>query len=346
MSETPITFEYIRAEGKAGRIQSRLMAVVAGGERERVYLPPLMKHATAAVECKPSWTPSTPIPDQALSIRVQLYGMDTHGKLYTQRQLVALNTFCDLISEVRCKIAKNVSGDSTKCEVKHGNGISYSESVSVYLSFAVDKSSDYWSSLCLWLNQAKNEIVGKTFGRQALPMMWDYAEANPFCGAGGDIVPQLEYVAKFLDRCAVLNAWNGFATQDDAQTQGISDGKFVSTDPPYYDNIGYADLSDFFYVWMRRALQPVFPVLLATIAVPKAEELIASPHRHGSRAKAEDFFLEGMKDAMKRLATQAHPSSPITIYYAFKHQKRKAIWEHPQRDGLPFLKRCMQQVFS
>lgn len=321
MSNTPISFEYIRSEGKAGRISSRLMAVVAAGDRERVYFAPIATHEETALAAEPNWIPSTPIPDQALSIRVQLYGMDTHGKLYTNRQLVALNTFCDLIEEVRHVVAQDTANLGDAGRVATDQVVSYSSAVSVYLSFAVDKSSDYWSSLCLWLNQAKNEIVGKTFGRQALPMMWDYAEANPFCGAGGDIVPQLEYVAKFLDKCSVLNARPGFAMQDDAQSQCISARKFVSTDPPYYDNIGYADLSDFFYVWIRRALKADFPELLSTMAVPKREELIASPHRQGSKALAEEFFLQGMKEAMARLATQSHPSSPITIYYAFKQSE-------------------------
>jgi putative DNA methylase len=186
------------------------------------------------------------------------------------------------------------------------------------LSFAIDKSSDYWSSLCLWLNQAKNEIVGKTFGRQALPMMWDFAEANPFCGSGGDFVPQLEYVAKYIVNCTPLNAKVGHAIQVDAQRQTISVNKIVSTDPPYYDNIGYADLSDFFYVWLRRSLHGLFGDLLSTIAVPKQEELIATPYRHGSKLAAEEFFLNGMTSAMRVLADNCHPAFPVTIYYAFK----------------------------
>jgi putative DNA methylase len=114
---------------------------------------------------------------------------------------------------------------------------------------------------------------------------------------------------------------HGSARQGDAQTQTVSVGKVVSTDPPYYDNIGYADLSDFFYVWLRRTLRPIFPGLYATLAVPKAEELVATPYRHGSKEAAERFFLEGMTRALENLARQAHPAFPVTIYYAFKQSE-------------------------
>lgn len=188
--------------------------------------------------------------------------------------------------------------------------------MAVYLAFAVDKSAVYWNSLCPWLNQPKNEIVGNSFSRQTVQMVWDYAEANPLCDSGGNIDKQLEYICKFLacDRKSVA----GYAIQADAARQSLSQGCVVSCDPPYFDNIGYADLSDFFYVWLRRSLKPVFPELFSTLATPKVEELVATPHRHGGRDKAERFFLDGMTAAMHRLAEQAHPGFPVTIYYAFK----------------------------
>jgi putative DNA methylase len=233
-----------------------------------------------------------------------------------------LNTFSDLVAEAREKamgdaVDAGMPDDARGLEDEGVGAKAYAEAVSVYLAFAVDKSSDYWSSLCPWLNQPKNEIVGKTFGRQALPMIWDFAEANPFSGAGGDIVPQLEYVTKCIEKCVVPSG-RGTSVQASAQTQQISDQKVVSTDPPYYDNFCYADLSDFFYVWLRRNLRPVFPALLATIAVPKQEELIASPHRHSDKLAADRYFLDGMTLALRGLARHAHPEPPITIYYAFK----------------------------
>jgi putative DNA methylase len=147
-------------------------------------------------------------------------------------------------------------------------------------------------------------------------MTWDFAEANPLGDASGNYRSGADLVAKALSACSC--ATSGSAQQNDAATQSVSTGKVVSIDPPYYDNIGYADLSDFFYIWLRRSLKSAFPDLFATLAVPKAEELVATPYRHGSKEKAEAFFLDGMTQAMHRLAVQVHPAFPVTIYYAFK----------------------------
>jgi len=182
------------------------------------------------------------------------------------------------------------------------------------MMFAVDKAGNYWSTLCSW--HTGRDTVTSTFGRQAVPMVWDFAEANIFSNSSGNFLAGIEQAAKFLLTAPTLRT--GYAKQDDAAVQDVSRDKIVSTDPPYYDNIGYADLSDFFYVWLRRTLQPVFPDLFATVAVPKTEELVATPYRHGSKDKAEKFFLDGMTQAMHRLAEQAHPAFPVTIYYAFK----------------------------
>ncbi len=197
------------------------------------------------------------------------------------------------------------------------NAQAYAEAVGVYLAFVVDKCSDYWSSICGW--HSSKELIRNTFGRQAIPMVWDYAEANPFCDSTGNWIAMADWTWKALaafPACAF-----GQAFQADAATQTISTDKIISTDPPYYDNIGYADLSDFFYVWLRRTLRPVYPDLFATVAVPKAEELVATPYRHGSKAAAEHFFMDGMTKALQRLAAQAHPAFPVTIYYAFKQSE-------------------------
>jgi len=189
--------------------------------------------------------------------------------------------------------------------------------VGVYLAMAVDKATDYNTTLVAWSptrDQAKS-----TFARQALPMVWDYSEVNPLAEAAGDFIVSLDGGVRFLEAHVSNSA--GLVFQRDAATQEVSAGKIVSTDPPYYDNIGYADLSDFFYVWMRRPLRGVFPDLFATLAVPKAEELVATPYRHGSKEKAEAFFLNGMTRAMHGLVEQGHASFPITIYYAFKQSE-------------------------
>jgi len=177
--------------------------------------------------------------------------------------------------------------------------------------------ADYGSSIATW--KPSGEQVMQTYKRQALPMTWDFPESNFFADKSICWVNAVKYSAdNLLATRGSSTISNGNVRQADAQTQNISISKVVSTDPPYYDNIGYADLSDFFYVWLRRALRPVYPGLFATMAVPKAEELVATPYRHGSKAKAEKFFLDGMTEAMHRLAEQAHPAFPTTIYYAFK----------------------------
>jgi putative DNA methylase len=174
-----------------------------------------------------------------------------------------------------------------------------------------------WSSLCFWMND--RGAMREAYARQVLPMVWDFAEANPFSSSGGNFSHFLDKVAMAIDTVPANSL--GRASAIDAAVQTISEGKCISTDPPYYDNIAYADLSDFFYVWLRRSLRPVFPDLFSTLAVPKAEELVATPYRHGSKDKAEAFFLSGMTQAMHRLAEQAHPAFPLTIYYAFKQSE-------------------------
>ena len=325
MSGTPITSEHIYGEAKAGRMGARLMTIVAEGDRGRVYLSPTEAMEATARQAKPEWKPEIAMPENPRWFSPPLYGLTTYGDLFTPRQLVALTTFSDLVQEAceRLKRAALATGlpEAGKPLRDGGTGASaYAEAVGVYLAFAVDKSSVYWSSLCPWLNQPKNEIVGNTFGRQALPMMWDFAESNPFSDSGGSIDKQVDYLARAIVQ-GLSGQRYGVAIQGDATNQSISSSKLVSTDPPYYDNIGYADLSDFFYVWLRRSLKPVFPDLFASLTVPKVEELVATPYRHGSKEKAGKFFLDGMTQAMHRLAQLAHPAFPVTIYYAFKQSE-------------------------
>jgi putative DNA methylase len=321
VSDVPMDFDYLRAEGCAGRMGSKLMAMVVEGKRGRIYLSPTSAQAKIAASAKPSWRPDTPIPEKALSIRVPLYGMKTHGSLFTERQLTALATFNELVVESTQKIVRDAAaGDSASDYTplhKAGKGnLAYAESISTLLAFMSSKGANYWSTLCAWASPTQKMI--STFGRQSLPMVWDFAEANPFSDSSGNIDGAIDQACKFLLTSACSPAPQGFAVQMDAQRQTVSRNRFVSTDPPYYDNIGYADLSDYFYAWLRRSLRSVFPDLFATIAVPKDEELIATPFRHSSKLAAEKFFLSGMTMAMACLARQANPSAPITIYYAFK----------------------------
>lgn len=326
MSRTPMPFEYLRAEAKAGRMGARLMAIVAEGDRGRIYLSPDSVMEAIALNAKPENVPETDLPVKALGFRVQEYGMTRWRDLFAPRQLVALTTFSDLVQEVHELVksdafAANLSSDDESLAAGGTGAVAYADALSVYLALASDKASDYWSTICTW--HSSKELIRNTFSRQAIPMTWDYAETNGFSKSAGNVSSGIDWSYKVLQM--LPDVTSGFAFHSDAQKQSISLDKIVSTDPPYYDNIGYADLSDFFYVWLRRTLKPVYPDLFTTLAVPKAEELVATRYRHGSKEKAETFFLDGMTLSMQRLAEQAHPTFPITIYYAFKQSETETI---------------------
>jgi putative DNA methylase len=327
MSGSPISSEHIYAEANAGRLGARLMAVVAEGRKGKVYLPPTEEMERIARSARPAWKPELPMPENPRWFSPPLYGLPAYGDLYTERQLTALNAFSDLTHEVR-KVVLNdalvagMTDDRIPLSQGGSGATAYADAIAMYLAFAGSRMADRHSTLCRWDPNPSGYApkIANTFGRHALPMVWDYVEGNPFSPSSGNFSDAIGWVAKVLDT-AVSPRSNGSATQADAQTQTESTGKIVSTDPPYYDNIGYADLSDYFYVWLRRSLKDVFPDLFATVAVPKAEELVATPYRHGGRSEAEAFFLAGMTQAMKRLAEQSHPAFPVTIYYAFKQSE-------------------------
>ncbi len=348
MSDTPITGDYIKAEGKAGRIGARLMAIVAAGDRGRVYLPPTPEHEERAREAAPGWRPDVEFFQQALGFRIGNYGLTTWGDLFTPRQLVALTTFSDLVTEAITRVKQDILGTAyagrtqasrplkddaggiqaflpeDELSLRDGGtgATAYAEAVGVYLAFAVSKTANRASTICTF--KMSVECPGDTFGRQAVPMSWDYAEANTPSGPSGSLGSMVENVVAGLLSNGANRYSFGTAIQADAAFQTVSSKKVVSTDPPYYDNIGYADLSDFFYIWLRRSLKPVFPELFATLAVPKTEELVATPYRHGSKDEAETFFLDGMASAICRFQEQAHPAFPVTIYYAFKQSETRA----------------------
>ena len=324
MSGVPVSGDYIKSEGQAGRMGARMMAIVAEGDRGRVYLAPTSEHETIARDGSPSWRPENDLIGKCRD-QLPLYGMDTFADLFTDRQLAALTTFSDLVGEARERIRLDAvaAGLPDDGVLLHAGGVgatAYAEAVGVYLGLAMSKETVFLVTQARWRAGEGKSAPG--FGRQALPMVWDYADVNPFAGAGGDFFGVVRGAEKTLRNAPPAIA--GYSFQEDATSQTIGHHKLISTDPPYYDNIGYADLSDFFYVWLRRSLRFVFPNLFATLAVPKSEELVATPYRHnGSKEKAEAFFMGGMTRAMQRLAAQSHPAFPTSIYYAFKQSERK-----------------------
>lgn len=324
MSGSPIDYKYIRSEGSAGRMGQRLMAIVAEGKKGRVYLSPTDEQLSAALQAKPEWAPEVPLHGKC-RVNVSNYGLDVYGDLFTPRQLVALTTFSDLVGEAiaRCRedaLSAGMVDDGVGLDACGTGATAYAQAVGVYLASAISKVANIGSSIASWMSD--RGAFRETFARQAIPMVWDFAESNPFTDGGGSFSTAIDKGAMSID--ALPANRSGYVTQADAQTQMISRNKVISSDPPYYDNIGYADLSDFFYVWLRKSLRPIFPGLYATMAVPKAEELVATPYRHGGKEGAEAFFLDGMGKAIQQLAEQAHPAFPVTIYYAFKQSETKA----------------------
>jgi putative DNA methylase len=328
MSGTPIADDYIKAESMAGRMGTRLMAIVAEGERERVYLSPTPEHEQRALKAQAEWVPDQPMNRETRDlVSGRGYGFFTWADLFTQRQLAMLTGLSDLVNDAKEKVHSDAITAGLPESQSFGNGgdgaVAYAEALAVILAFVVSKLTESHSTICTWSSAPKNELVVSTFRRQALPMTWDFAEANPFADSSGSVEKIKDAVARVVD-IAFSGSATSHAVQQDAAKQRISKDKVVSTDPPYYDNVAYADLSDFFYVWLRRPLRPIFPELFGTMAVPKAEELVASSYRHGSKDKAEAFFLQGMSRAMRQIAEQTHPSFPVTIYYAFKQAESES----------------------
>lgn len=325
LTKQPVPFDHVRAEGKAGRMAHRLMAIVAEGHRGRVYLSPSEEHTSIARSAQPKDFPDTPLPEQALSFRVMLYGMDRHWKLFTQRQLVALTTFSDLVQEARAKLLADTrragslpQGDRALAEGGVGPQ-AYADAVATYLAFAADKCVDYWSTVATWASSGA--FIRGTFARQALPMTWDFCECNPFSDATANWSAALEWVARAVSELGSPSPSAARQLDATAAIDGV-EAPMISTDPPYYDNIGYSDLSDFFYVWLRRSLKELYPSLFATALTPKAQELIATPYRHGGdKQKAQEFFETGLGKAFARMHEAHAADFPLTVYYAFKQSE-------------------------
>ncbi len=318
VSGSPISGDYIKEEGVAGRMGARMMAIVCEGARGRVYLPPQDEDIEVP---EPKWKPTGRLPARRITGGTCVpYGLDEWWKLFTKRQLVALNTFSDLVHEAREKVVKD-------CGVTD-----YADAVASYIALILDKSADLNNSLCRWENIA--QCPRQLFGMQAFPMVWHFAESNILSNSSGSWSTFVDGFYKAFSNCFILKGLkSGYSCQADAQYQTISQDKLISTDPPYYDNISYADLADFFYVWMRRSLKGIYSELFSTMSTPKEEELVATPYKHGGREKAEEFFLSGMTAVMHNIVELANETFPITIYYAFKQSEtndagtRNAGWE-------------------
>lgn len=321
-----ISPDHARAEGEAGRMGARLMAVVAEGSRGRIYLSPTAEHeAAAAVEPTDSAGLDIDMPDNPRWFSPPGYGMKTFASLFTPRQLVALTTFSDLVVEARNRVladarAADPPEDHAPFQAAGTGPAAYADAVAAYLALSLGRSSDFWSSLATWQNAAKNELVAHTFVRQALPMTWDFGEANPFSNSGGNFTGNLVFVAKALE--SQFPAGPGEINMLDVSRNKLPiQSALISTDPPYYDNIGYADLSDYFYIWLRRSLGGAWPDLFRRLTTPKDAELVATPYRHGSREKAEAFFMRGMGEALAAMRDAATENVPLSIYYAFKQSE-------------------------
>ena len=324
----PVSYDHIRAQGRLGAMSARLMAIVVEGDRTRVYLTPTRQHEIAAENLSVPWKPDMPLPENPRDFKTPNYGLSSFGDLFTPRQLVALTTFSDLVKTAMERARQDAAGadvpdDGRPLRDGGTGGTAYAEAVGVYLAFALSKLADRGSTICTWFTE--RDSTRNTFARQSIPMTWDYAELNTLLRGTGSFLGAVEWTAESIDGIAAGGgSLVGLGLQGDATNQTLSLDKVISADPPYYDNIGYADLSDFFYVWLRRSLRPVFPELFTTLAVPKTDELVATPYRHGSKKEAETFFVDGMTKAMNALAKQGHPGFPVTIYYAFKQSERKS----------------------
>lgn len=305
ITKTTIPLSYIRAEGQAGRIGQALIAIVAdAGTRGRVYLSPDKDHERIARELPEPVVPASGLPEKALGFRVQEYGIHKYRELFSRRQLTTLSQFSQLVEEVRTKVEKTMGKED------HG----YAIAVATYLALGASKLADYNSTLTSW--SASRDQSAHVFTRQALPMVWDFTEVNPFAEAAGNIEITLTSIARALERLPAKVP--GVASQMPAQNATQPSVCFISTDPPYYDNVGYADLSDFFYFWLRQSLRNTYPDLCSTMMTPKAEELVAEPYRHNGKVAAERFFLEGMGAVMTLLGNKTTSTGPLSIYYAFK----------------------------
>lgn len=335
---TPFDYDYVRAEGLKGRIGCHMLAVVAEGHRERVYVSATQEQRDAADVERPSVEIDGMIADNPRWFSPPSYGMTKFSDLFTNRQLVALMTFSDLVGQARQRVLEDALAagmeEGESLEVGGSGARAYADAIATYLALALSRLTDYCNSLTSW--NSSRDGLRNMFSRQAIAMVWDFAEANPFSSSSGNFFGQVEWIAEVIERLPADSAGNARQLSADARDYT---GLVVSTDPPYYDNIGYSDLSDFFYVWLRRCLQDFHPSLVSTMLTPKAEELVANPYRHDGKENAAKFFVDGFNTVFHRIRGGANPDVPMTVYYAYKQQddgkdgKTSTGW-HTLLDGL------------
>lgn len=330
LSGDAITSEYIKAKGLRGEIGYTLMAIVADSKNGRIYLSPddLHSHALNKDELKNKSNElretflSGEVPAKLTGGTCHGYGLDQWGKIFTDRQVLSLSTFVEILKEARSTIENDaiIKFKDDVGYVSKFDAHSYAEAVSVYLSFAIDRCADFNNSIVRW--SPSNEKVMNLFARQSIPMTWDFAEANIMEMVVGGFQSSTDFISKCI--CTIIPFSAGIISFNDAQTVKFPEGAVISSDPPYYDNIGYADLSDFFFVWMKQSLKEIYPEIFGMISTPKSEELVAIAHRHGGREGAESYFLNGMRTAIKNISTHSSEHYPTTIYYAFKQSEIEA----------------------
>lgn len=323
LSDTAITPDHVKSTGRAGRMGQVLMAIVAEGKNGRAYAAPTPEQVTAAFAAKPEWKPTTKLPNDPRNFWTVDYGLTTFGDLFTDRQLVALTTFSDLVHEVRALIENDallagMLNDQARLADNGKGAKAYAEAVAVYLGFLTGQLANHCSTICGW--NAPNQQMRSTFARQAIPMTWDFAEVNVFSNSSGSYHSLFSRMVKGFEAIGA-GVHQAHVTQADAQSLTYDPTTVISTDPPYYDNIAYADLSDFFFCWMKPSLKEVYPDLFGLLVTPKADELVATPYRHGGREAADEFFLQGMRRAITTMAQQTSADFPTTIYYAFKQSE-------------------------
>jgi len=318
----PADEKHLKAEGVAGRLGAQLMAVIVEGPSGRVFLSPTAEDESLADRAVPRWVPEEDLAADPRNLWCADYGLRKFSDLFTKRQLFALTTFCGLIEEARQRIvndarAAGMAQDERPLHSGGSGAVAYADAVATYLGFCVSKLADYSSTLCGYIPS-----YGKfrnTFGRQALPMTWDFAELNVLGDAVGNWLNHVEWVARGIEEAPCGQVGRVANCDAAAHMPEIAGVPVVCTDPPYYDNISYADLSDFFYVWLRRSIGKLHPDLFSTLLVPKAQELVASPYRHdGEKAKAEEHFVRGLSRAFEVIRSRAHPDYPVSVFYAFK----------------------------
>jgi putative DNA methylase len=332
--------EHIKSEGRADRIGAQLMAIVAEGQHGRTYLAPTDEQERIAASAKPSWGPEAELADDPRNLWCVQYGLRRFRDLFTSRQLVALVTLGDLVGEARDRVRRDAAAaglpDDT-APATHGapGAAEYALAVATYLGLATSRLADRNSTICTWDSgpagtrsstgsSARTSSIRSTFARQALPMTWDFAEASVFSNSSGGFDSAMDWVVPAIEK--LLGGVPATARQADASSVSTpSASMLVSTDPPYYDNIGYADLSDFYYVWLRRSLGSAYPDLFATVLTPKTQEVVAAPYRfNGSKANAEHHFEQGLRAAFERIRSSAHPDYPVTVFYAFKQAESES----------------------